>query len=63
MDFIAEYWVEFLFGGLATVITAICNPVIVVSVIASVWTAVTDPTTKGTSDSQQALTYNVPKQD
>lgn len=22
MDFIAEYWVEFLFGGLATVITA-----------------------------------------
>lgn len=42
---------------------AICNPVIVVSVIASVWTAITDPTTSGTSDSQQALTYTEPKQD
>ena len=42
---------------------AICNPVIVVSVIASVWTAITDPTTKGTSDSRQALTYTQPKED
>lgn len=25
MDFIAEYWVEFLFGGLATVITAMLS--------------------------------------
>lgn len=42
---------------------AICNPVIVVSVIASVWTAITDPTTKGVSDSKAALTYDKPKQD
>ncbi len=39
------------------------NPVIVVSVLVSVWTAVTDPTTKGLSDSAQALTYDKPKED
>lgn len=40
---------------------AVCNPVIVVAVIASVWTALTDPTTAGLSDSAQALTYDAPK--
>ena len=44
-------------------IKAICNPVIVVSVVGSVWAAVTDPTTKGTRDSAQALTYATPKND
>ena len=36
---------------------AISNPVIVVAMIASVWTALTDPTTKGFSDSARALSY------
>lgn len=42
---------------------AVSNPVIVVSVIVSVWTAATDPTTKGIKDSKQALTYTEPKKD
>ena len=42
---------------------AICNPVIVVSVIGSVWAAATDPTTKGAGDSALALTYTEPKND
>lgn len=42
---------------------AVCNPVIVVAVIASVWTALTDPTTAGLSDSTQALTYTKPKKE
>lgn len=42
---------------------AICNPVIVVSVIGSVWAAATDPTTKGSGDSALALTYTEPKND
>ena len=40
---------------------AVLNPVIVVSVIVSLWGIVNDPTTKGLSDSSQALTYDVPK--
>ena len=40
---------------------AIANPVIVVSVIVSLWGIINDPTTKGLSDSAQALTYEVPK--
>ena len=40
---------------------AVKNPVIVVSVIVSVWNLINDPTTKGLSDSEQALTYSVPK--
>ncbi len=40
---------------------AIANPVIVVSVIVSLWGIINDPTTKGLSDSAQALTYDVPK--
>jgi len=42
---------------------AASNPVIVVSVIASLWACITDPTTAGTSDSAQALTYDKPKED
>lgn len=41
---------------------ACCNPTIVVAVAASVWTALTDPTTKGLRDSSQALTYSIPKE-
>ena len=40
---------------------AVLNPVIVVSVIVSLWGIVNDPTTKGLSDSAQALTYETPK--
>lgn len=40
---------------------AIKNPVIVVSVIVSVWNLINDPTTVGFSDSEQALTYTTPK--
>ena len=42
-------------GG--ALLRAVSNPVIVVSIVASVWTALTDPTTKGFSDSQRALSY------
>ena len=37
------------------------SPVIVVSVLVSVWNLLNDPTTKGLSDSSQALTYTEPK--
>lgn len=40
---------------------AVRNPVVIVSVIVSVWNAINDPTTKGLSDSAQALTYDKPK--
>lgn len=42
-------------------LSAIQNPVIVVAVAVSVWNAINDPTTKGLSDSTQALTYTEPK--
>ena len=42
-------------------VEAVKNPVIVVSVIVSVWNAVNDPTTAGLSDSTNALTYDAPK--
>lgn len=42
---------------------AILNPVIVVSIIVSVWTAITEPTTSGMSDSSQAMTYTAPKKE
>lgn len=43
-------------------VQAISNPVIVVAVICSVWNAINDPTTKGDSDSELALTYTTPKE-
>ena len=42
---------------------AVMNPVIVVSVIVSLGGIINDPTTKGLSDSSQALTYTQPKQE
>ncbi|MFQ8988905.1 MAG: phage holin [Intestinibacter sp.] len=40
---------------------AVQSPIIVVSVLVSVWNLLNDPTTKGLSDSSQALTYTEPK--
>lgn len=42
-------------------VDAVQNPVVVVSTIVSIINAIPDPTTKGLSDSEQALTYTVPK--
>ena len=42
---------------------AVKSPVIVVSVIVSVWNLIHDPTTKGLSDSARALTYDKPNSD
>lgn len=42
-------------------VEAVKNPVVVVSVIVSVWNAINDPTTAGLSDSANAMTYEVPK--
>lgn len=42
-------------------VQAVSNPVILVAVICSVWNAINDPTTAGYSDSEQALSYVVPK--
>ena len=39
----------------STVAAALGNPVVVVSMLTSVWACVTDPTTSGTSDSASAL--------
>ena len=44
-------------------VKAVMNPVIVVSVIVSLWGIINDPTTKGLSDSAQAMTYTEPKQE
>ena len=39
---------------------AVQNPVIIVSVVVSVWNQINDPTTKGLSDSEKALDYDKP---
>ena len=39
---------------------AVKNPVILVSVLVSVWNAVNDPTTKGLGDSRRAMEYTEP---
>lgn len=44
-----------------TFIQAISNPYVVVMVIVSLFNAITDPTTKGISDSTAALSYAQPK--
>ncbi len=45
-----------------TLLAALMNPVVVVAMLVQLWTAVTDPTTAGTSDSEQAMTYTEPKE-
>lgn len=42
-------------------IQAVQNPVVVLSVVVSVYNAIIDPTTKGIGDSAQAMTYDKPK--
>lgn len=41
-------------------IQAVQNPVVVLSVVVSVYNAIIDPTTKGISDSERAMTYEKP---
>ena len=45
------------------IVSAIINPYVLSLVAVSVWNALNDPTTKGVSDSVNALTYDVPKGD
>lgn len=42
---------------------ALSNPYVLGLVVISVWNAINDPTTKGVSDSTNALTYNKPKEE
>lgn len=42
---------------------AVRNPVIVVSVIVSLWGIINDPTTMGFKDSKRALTYSAPSKE
>ena len=42
-------------------IDSVKNPVVVFAVLACIWNALNDPTTKGLSDSAKALTYTEPK--
>lgn len=42
---------------------AIQNPVVLLSVLVSVFNAVTDPTTAGVGDSRRALEYKTPNRD
>lgn len=41
-------------------VQAVQNPVVVLSVVVSVYNAIIDPTTKGISDSERAMTYDKP---
>lgn len=47
----------------STIWAALQNPVVVVTMLTSLWAAVTDPTTKGFKDSEQAMSYEKPKDD
>lgn len=44
-------------------VRAVQNPVVVVSVLVSVFNALTDPTTSGVNDSKLAMSYQVPHKD
>lgn len=48
-------------GGV--LLRAVQNPVVVVSVLVSVFNALTDPTTAGVNDSVRAMTYETPHKD
>lgn len=45
---------------LELLVKAVQNPVVIISVITSLWNSVTDPTTKGIGDSERALAYHEP---
>lgn len=47
----------------SAILGGLSNPVVVVTMVASLWACVTDPTTKGTGDSAAALAYDKPKED
>lgn len=47
----------------ALLVQAVGNPVVVVSVIVSLYNTVIDPTTAGVSDSKRALMYDAPHKD
>lgn len=44
-----------------TLVQAVSNPYVVLMAVVSLFNAITDPTTKGVSDSKDALTYEQPK--
>lgn len=44
-------------------LTAVKSPVIIVSVIVSVWNLINDPTTTGISDSANAMSYEEPNKE
>lgn len=44
-----------------TLVQAVSNPYVVLMAVVSLFNAITDPTTKGLSDSKDALTYEQPK--
>lgn len=48
---------------LGTLCAAVQNPVVLMSMLATLWAAITDPTTKGMGDSAQAMAYDKPKED
>jgi len=52
-------WVEL--GSV--LLNAVSNPYVLGLVVVSVYNAISDPTTRGVSDSKQALTYQKPKGD
>lgn len=56
----AVFGVTLDLGGLGDKLLAVVNAVFAVLAILGI---VTDPTTKGVGDSQQALTYDTPKED
>lgn len=46
-----------------TIVKAVSNPYVIVTVIISVWNAINDPTTAGITDSARAMTYTTPCKD
>lgn len=51
-------------GAVLNIISrAVQNPVVVVSVLVSLWNAVNDPTTAGLKDSARALSYTAPSKE
>lgn len=44
-----------------TFVQAVSNPYVVVMTVASLFNAITDPTTRGIKDSENAMTYTQPK--
>ena len=44
-------------------VKSISNPYVVFTIMVSVWNAINDPTTAGVKDSEQALSYVVPRKD